>query len=195
MRKSIVFGLALVVLLLGRVVQADTAMVGSTTSDPVLINRCEPSFSPNFSNANRNDYPIAPLPGYDVATDVYPPGDLTTVSPNSVLSQYPYGPSHSPNRVNGRPYLAIAYTNRTRNTVTTVKFGLTVGDNLVGEALDKDSASPGADVKRALTLDAHLPQIPTNVECIPLEVTYGDGTYWTNPRAKKLKKPNLVPIE
>ncbi len=191
MRKLLVFGLAAVVLLVGRVAQAATGLdASSTTPDPVHVTRCQPLFSANFSNPNRNDYPLAPIPGYDVATDVYPPGDLSTVSPNNVLAQYPYGPSHSPNSVNGRPYLAIAYTNRARTIVKTVDFGLMVGDNLLGEVLDKDSVLPGADVKHALTLDAQVPPIPTNVECVPLQVTYDDGTHWTNPRMQGLNHPN-----
>ena len=188
MRNLVVFGLALVVLLLGRVVQADTGLIApNATSDPVHVTRCEPLFTPNFSNY-ANDYPIGSLPGYDVATDVYPPGDLSTVSTNSVLSQYPYGPSHSPNRDNGRPYLAITYTNNATNRVRSVNFGLVVGDKLLDEALDKESALPGAQVERALTLKAHLPPITSNIECVPLKVTYDDGTHWTNPRTRGLKK-------
>jgi hypothetical protein len=189
MRKFLPFVLASVVLLLGRAVQAETGSnpVG-TTQDPVHVTSCQPSTNTNFSNPNRNDYPIAPLPGYDVATDVYPPGDLTTVSPNSVLSQYPYGSSHSPNNLNGKTYLAIAYTNWSKNAVRTVKFGLVVGDYLLGEVLDKETASAGVEVKHALALDADIAPISTKVECVPLQVTFVDGTHWTNPRMRGLKK-------
>ena len=191
MRKILVFGILSVLMVCGRPVQANTTVAATgSTSDPVHVTHCQASFGTNISNPNTNDYPLGPLPGYNVASDVYPPGDLSTVSPNSVLSQYPYGPANSPRTVDRRSYLAIDYTNKSKAALRTVNFGLIVRGTLLAEIQDKGSALPGIDLKRTLALDASLLPLPSNAECVPLEVTYDDGTQWTNPQLQALRKTN-----
>ncbi len=191
MRKLVVFGALSLMLLCGQVVQANTNVaVAGPTSDPVHVTHCQASFGASISNPNTNDYPLGPLPSYDVASDVYPPGDLSTVSPNSVLSQYPYGPANSPRTTDRRSYLAIDYTNKSKTTLKTINFGLIVRGNLIAEIQDKGSALPGVDIERTLALDASLLPLPSNAECVPLEVTYDDGTQWANPQLQALRKTN-----
>jgi hypothetical protein len=80
--------------------------------------------------------------------------------------------------------LLIAYTNISQKTMHIIEFGLLSNELLAGEVRDVGSFAPGTEVKHKLGLQLSA-ILPGSSRCVPLRITYADGTTWRNPRLPK----------
>ncbi|MBV8246548.1 MAG: hypothetical protein JOZ38_11535 [Candidatus Eremiobacteraeota bacterium] len=78
-------------------------------------------------------------------------------------------------------HLSIAYTNISAKAMTSIQFGLLADNVLVAEARDHGSFAPRATIKHKLGLNLQV-MIPGQQRCVPLVITFADGTKWRNPR-------------
>jgi len=65
--------------------------------------------------------------------------------------------------------------------MTAIEFGLLSNELLSGEVRDTGTFSPGAEIKHKLGLTLHA-ILPGSSRCVPLKITFADGTKWRNPR-------------
>jgi hypothetical protein len=142
----------------------------TSTSHPIKVNGCNPS---------RNNYMAA---GYTAG--YYPVGIGPYWGWPSV-----YGPSYYQYPVQGNPTLGIDYMNATNVVMKTIEFGLVVRGELVAEVRDVGTFSPGAEIKHEFGLNRNVFPLQTSfAECVPLKITYADGTKWKNPHLPALKR-------
>ena len=81
------------------------------------------------------------------------------------------------------PQLAIHYRNISAKTMSSIEFGLVANNNLVAEVKDVGTFSPGAEIKHKFGISANVFPIQTGLpQCIPLRITFVDGTKWRSPR-------------
>jgi hypothetical protein len=86
------------------------------------------------------------------------------------------------------PTLNINYSNATEQTMKSIEFGLVANGNLVAEVKDVGTFSPGVEIKHEFGLSPNVFPLQTSLaKCIPLKITYADGTKWKNPRLPVLK--------
>lgn len=111
---------------------------------------------------------------------------------------YPAGPYYW-NDVYGRgfvqpmytnnPTLAIHYVNVTNKVIKTVEFGLVARGSLVAEVRDVGTFSPGADIKHRFGISQNVFPIGTGLpQCLPLRVTFEDGTKWRSSHLPALSR-------
>jgi len=80
------------------------------------------------------------------------------------------------------PQLAIDYTNVSTKTMTTIEFGLLANRILVAEVRDVGKFSPHAEIKHRFGLSPNVFPLRTGLpQCVPLRITFADGTKWRNP--------------
>ena len=79
------------------------------------------------------------------------------------------------------PHLLITFTNISHKPMKTIEFGLLLNQLLSGEAHDSGDFAPGAEIKHKLGLHVSA-QLPGPERCVPLTITFADGTHWRNPR-------------
>ncbi len=101
-----------------------------------------------------------------------------------------YGPSYyAAQPVTSNASLGIDYVNKTTVVMKDIEFGLVVNGNLVAEARDEGTFSPGAEIKHVFGLNAGVFPLNTGLpHCVPLKITFADGTKWKNPHLPALKK-------
>ena len=81
------------------------------------------------------------------------------------------------------PTLAIDYSNATDKVMKQIEFGLIAGGRLVAEVKDVGTFSPGAEIKHEFGLSPNVFPLQTSMtRCVPLRITFEDGTKWRNPR-------------
>ena len=111
---------------------------------------------------------------------------------------YPAGPYYW-NDVYGRgfvqptytnnPTLAIHYVNITTKVIKSVEFGLVARGALVAEVRDVGTFSPGADIKHRFGISQNVFPIGTGLpQCLPLRVTFEDGTKWRSSHLPALSQ-------
>jgi hypothetical protein len=142
-----------------------------TMTHPVKINTCNPQrgsvvmaggFVPAY-------YPVAGP--YWAWPSVY----------GRTYYQYPVGHSN--------PTLAIDYVNETKVVMERIEFGLVVGGELVAEAKDVGTFSPGVEIKHEFGLNPNVFPLRSGLpECVPLKIHFADGTEWQNPHLPKLRR-------
>ena len=95
----------------------------------------------------------------------------------------PYGARYyQPPTSTTQPELAIHYKNITHKTMSAIEFGLVANGRLVAEVRDEGTFSPNAEIKHRFGISANVFPIPTGLpQCVPLRVTFADGTKWRNP--------------
>ncbi len=79
------------------------------------------------------------------------------------------------------PILAIDYTNATSKPMKSIDFGLVSSGKLLTEVRDVGSFSPGTEIKREFGV-SEAALSATSPQCVPLRITYTDGTTWRNPK-------------
>jgi hypothetical protein len=79
------------------------------------------------------------------------------------------------------PVMLVSFTNISTKSMTVVEFGLLSNEILSGEARDVGTFSPGALVKSKLGISLKA-ILPGATRCVPLRITFADGTKWRNPR-------------
>jgi hypothetical protein len=94
-----------------------------------------------------------------------------------------YGPSYyQPAYTSESPTLGIDYTNVTHGVMKQIEFGLIVKGSLVAEVKDVGTFSPGAEIKHKFGLSSNVFPLQTSfVKCVPLKITFEDGSKWKNP--------------
>jgi hypothetical protein len=140
------------------------------TAHPIKINRCNPQ---------RNTYTqTGYVPAY------YPVGVGPYWGWPSV-----YGYRYYQYPVSGHPTLAIDYMNATSTVMKEIEFGLVVRGTLVAEVRDVGTFSPGAEIKHEFGISPNVFPIQTSFpECVPLKITFSDGTKWKNPHLPALHR-------
>jgi hypothetical protein len=142
-----------------------------TMPNPIKVQTCSPSqnsavvggFAPAF-------YPVG-MGAYWGWPSVYGPSYYS----------YPYATSN--------PSLAIDYHNNTQVTMSDIEFGLIARGDLVAEVRDKGTFSPGAEIKHEFGLSPNVFPLHTGiVQCVPLKITFADGTKWKNPNLPAMKR-------
>jgi len=64
----------------------------------------------------------------------------------------------------------------------TIEFGLVANGVLRAEVRDVGTFSPGAEIKHSFGISANVFPIQTGLpQCIPLRITFADGSKWRNP--------------
>ncbi len=80
------------------------------------------------------------------------------------------------------PELGIDYVNISPKTMTHIEFGLVANGVLRAEVKDVGTFSPGAEIKHKFGISANVFPLQTAMEqCVPLRITFEDGTKWRNP--------------
>ena len=113
----------------------------------------------------------------------------TYVSGGFVPAYYPARPYYWGDAYGGRyyqptvtttsPELAIDYTNEGTKVAKVIEFGLIARGQLVAEVRDVGTFSPGAEIKHKFGLSQNVFPLGTGLpECLPLRITYADGTKW-----------------
>ncbi len=139
-----------------------------TNPRPIQINTCNPQ---------RNYYMA---PGF--APAYYPYGAGPYWRWPSV-----YGPTYYQRPVRGNPTLGIDYVNRTHIVMKDVEFGLLVGGNLLAEVRDVGIFSPGAEIKHEFGVSHGIFPLRGMAECVPLRITFADGSKWRNPHLPAMR--------
>jgi hypothetical protein len=96
--------------------------------------------------------------------------------PDSYGSTYYQPPSST-----AGPVLLIAFTNISNKPIHIIEFGLLSNEILAGEVRDVGTFAPGSEIKHKLGLQLSA-ILPGSSRCVPLKITYADGTTWRNPR-------------
>ncbi len=161
-----VFAFALIA---GMPTMATAQMTAMAMTHPVAVTTCDP---------HQNTYMAT---GY---TPAYYPGGVLwswpTVYPGYSYYQYP---------VKGEPTLSIDYSNQTEKVMKDIEFGLVARGNLVAEVRDVGTFSPQAEIKHTFGLNPNVFPLGTGIfKCVPLRITFDDGTKWKNPNLPRLNR-------
>ena len=136
-------------------------------SSNIKVSRCDPQQGNTFVSS-------AYVPGY------YPVGRYYWTD---VYGRRFYQPAVT--RTN--PELSIDYTNEGAKVATQIEFGLVARGHLVAEVRDVGTFSPGAEIKHRFGLSPNVFPIGTGLaQCVPLRITYQDGTKWRSHRLPAL---------
>lgn len=142
------------------------------TGYPIRVNACNPRLEPVT-------YPGF-VPGYYPANRYYW---------YDVYGYYYYQPPYMSN-----PTLAIDYVNTSSKRAKVVEFGLVAHRELVAEVRDVGTFSPNATIKHEFGLDPNVFPLGTALaRCVPLYVQFEDGTDWTNPNLRALRRSMYPP--
>ncbi len=136
---------------------------------PVKVSACNP-------RANTYAYGPGWVPGY------YPAGPYFWYDPWG----YRYA---QPAYVQSNPTLGIDYVNQTQKVMKQIEFGLIANHHLVAEVKDVGTFSPGAEIKHEFGLSPNVFPLQTGLpHCVPLRITFADGTKWRNPRLPSARR-------
>lgn len=81
------------------------------------------------------------------------------------------------------PQLGIDYTNISSKAMHSIEFGLVANGILKAEVRDVGKFSPGAEIKHKFGISPNVFPIGTGLpQCVPLRITFADGTKWRNPQ-------------
>jgi len=134
---------------------------------PINVSRCDPESGaapPGFVSAY---YPPGPFYYRDVYGYRY--YQRAVVAPN--------------------PTLSIDYTNVSSRSATSVEFGLVARGDLVAEVKDVGTFTPNAEIKHRFGLNPNVFPLGTGLSrCVPLRVTFANGTRWMNPHLPALRR-------
>ena len=109
------------------------------------------------------------------------PGPVAGQASNSSFENVYGDDYYQPLPGTSSPLMIVGFTNISGKPMTMIEFGLLSNEILAGEARDTGTFTPGAGIKAKLgiSLTAILPG-PT--KCVPLRITFADGSTWRNPR-------------
>ncbi len=80
------------------------------------------------------------------------------------------------------PQLGIDYVNISHKEMTQIEFGLVANGILKAEVKDVGTFAPGVEIKHKFGISANVFPIATGLpQCVPLRITFADGTKWRNP--------------
>ena len=141
----------------------------------------------------------SPVPGLPIKVNACNPHAPTESVPGYVPAYYPYGGLYYWNDVYGYrytqppivsdPILSIHYKNVAPVTAKSIEFGLIARGELVAEVKDVGTFSPNTEIKHKFGLSPNVWPLQTAlVKCIPLRVTFENGTTWRNPHLPVLRR-------
>ncbi|MGA8576454.1 MAG: hypothetical protein WB609_12330 [Candidatus Cybelea sp.] len=146
-----------------------------TMAHPIRVNGCLPerNVSYNWAGYTPGYFPGPYYGGFNRGYWGYP----------SV-----YGPTYYQAPVQNDPTLGIDYANATNVVMKQIEFGLIVRGALVAEVKDVGTFSPGAEIKHKFGLSPNVFPIQTSyAKCVPLKITFEDGSKWKNPHLPQYK--------
>lgn len=144
-----------------------------TTEHPIKVNGCNPERNVTYNWAGYT-------PAYWPAAGPYYRGYWGWPSV--------YGPTYYQAPVEGSPTLGIDYVNVTNVVMKQIEFGLIVRGSLVAEVKDEGTFSPGAEIKHKFGLSKNVFPLQTSyAKCVPLKITFEDGSHWKNPHLPAYK--------
>lgn len=146
-----------------------------TTPHPINVSACNPERNQNY---NWSGY----TPGYF-------PGPYYGGFYRGYWG-YPsvYGPTYYQPPAQNNPELGIDYTNVTSVVMKQIEFGLIVKGVLVAEVKDVGTFSPNAEIKHKFGLSENVFPLQTSyAKCVPLKITFEDGSHWKNPHLPQYK--------
>lgn len=139
------------------------------TGSPVHVTTCEPSRNVGYMGGGWR-------PAYYPSRPYYWP------------SVYGYSYYQPPVRTSN-PTLSINYSNATDEPMKQIEFGLVANGNLVAEVKDVGTFSPGASIKHEFGLSPNVFPLSTAMaHCVPLKITFADGTKWRSPHLPRLHR-------
>jgi hypothetical protein len=98
------------------------------------------------------------------------------------------GRFYQPPMTTTSPELAIHYKNISPKTMSEIEFGLVANGVLKAEVRDVGTFSNGAEIRHKFGISPNVFPIGTGLaRCVPLRITFEDGTKWRNPN---LPPPN-----
>ena len=154
------------IMALGAIVQTNAqSRLGLMAQPPshIRVSKCDPVAGNTFVSGGYvpGYYPVRPYYWYDA-----------------------YGRRfYQPSVTRTNPELAIDYTNVGNKVATTIEFGLVARGRLVAEVRDVGTFSPGAEIKHKFGLSPNVFPIGTGLpQCLPLRITFQDGTKWRSHR-------------
>ena len=141
-----------------------------TTAHPIKVNACNPERNVTYNYAG---YTPGFYPGYAGGYWGWP----------SV-----YGPMYYQPTAQNNPTLGIDYMNVTNVVMREIEFGLIVRGSLVAEVRDVGTFSPSAEIKHKFGLSQNVFPLQTSyAKCVPLKITFADGSKWKNPHLPAYK--------
>jgi hypothetical protein len=103
-------------------------------------------------------------------------------------SVYGFGYNYYSYPVQGNPTLSVDYSNSTNIVMKDIEFGLIARGQLVAEVRDVGTFSPGAEIKHQFGLSPNVFPLGTSiVQCLPLKITFVDGSKWKSPHLPALR--------
>ena len=147
---------------------ASQTHTGVSAAAPVHVKRCEPQQGTTTITSAGYSPGYYPAGGRYYWRDPY----------GHRYRQYPVtATAHTSN-----PTLHIDYVNTNPKPLKEVQFGLVAKGHLVAEVRDVGTFSQGSEIKHSFGLSPNVFPLGTGLaRCVPLRVTYEDGTTWTNP--------------
>lgn len=143
-----------------------------TTPHPIRVAACNPQRNVSYNYAG------------------YTPGFYGPAMYGGAWWGWPsvYGPTYYQPPVENDPTLGIDYTNATDVVMHQIEFGLIVRGALVAEVKDVGTFSPGAEIKHKFGLSPNVFPLQTSyAKCVPLKITFADGSKWKNPHLPAYK--------
>lgn len=135
---------------------------------PIKVNKCDPQFNSNaYPGYVAGYYPrYGPYGWYDV-----------------------YGVRYVQPVGSGNAHLGIDYVNVTNRAMSSIEFGLLSRGSLVAEVKDVGTFSPGAEIKHEFGISTNVFPLGTGLPvCVPLRITFADGTKWRNPHLPAIQR-------
>lgn len=84
--------------------------------------------------------------------------------------------------------LNITFANVAATPIRSIDFGVLADGQLITETTDLGTFSPNVEVRHSLDMNPFVFPLPTRTPtCIALQVTFQDGTTWTDPRLNDLR--------
>ncbi|MEO9263141.1 MAG: hypothetical protein ABI282_03550 [Candidatus Baltobacteraceae bacterium] len=149
------------------VAQLAASGIASAAGNPINVHRCDPK----EGSVTYSGY-AAYSPGY------YPPGRAYYW--NDPYRHRYYQAPVTATQSSGRLYLD--YTNTSDRVIKEIEFGLVARAHVIAEIRDVGTFSPGIEIKKEFGLDRNVFPIGTGLpQCVPLRLTWADGTTWLNP--------------
>jgi len=106
----------------------------------------------------------------------------------------PYGYYYYQPPLASNPTLAIEYFNAWSKVAKIVEFGLIAHRELIAEVRDVGTFSPGITIKHEFGLNPNVFPLGTSMaQCVPLQVVFEDGSQWTNPHLRALRRSMYPP--
>ncbi len=135
---------------------------------PIKVNSCNPQLNTNaYPGYVAGYYPrLGPYGWYDV-----------------------YGVRYVQPVMSGSAHLGIDYVNATQKVMSSIEFGLLARGSLVAEVRDVGTFSPGAEIKHEFGISTNVFPLGTGLPvCVPLRITFADGTKWRNPHLPAIQR-------